>query len=646
MRGLCRILSWVLIALTILALSTTTYSNVARAGDEGTLVVRANVYVVTVGLGRVAALAENYVRKTYEVSLSKGLGLKLLITLHFIRYGDVKKVEALLRRDSILTHRIPSFIKEYVRDKHPYWVVREVELVRAGRFEHDLWILLTSEGVVPRNADYVLSLIYAPPPEGVLRTYFIRRYLTDLGTYRNFTGMISFGGNDPLYFIDLSAIPASWPNSKQPGSNWGMRMNFTADPPLWDAGSAVKAAELVSHYIGGYVGFLVVRALMKDRLWWVPRILMNVTIVNFGSNASREFRSLMSMLSPLRLEGILHSLDPYVSWGVKVVVVNGSRTPFNELFANASRVGNVLALNPGFAGNIVRWGLVPRLKCINWSYCVVPAYVFVGNELMEFRGWGMNFTGYAYSKEAILLTFPGYAGRIYELGIDDALAHEMGHMLGLTHPFDRVVSVDDTYPPSRNGMARWWFFDFVVTPMSYAPTLAGWCGGPFYYDVKSLGRYYAAQLIRAGIEYGASPATIARAEALLSKDRVLGAEGAVAVMESALSRLGLTRTVTVTATAAGRTLTSSVTILKTSTVTATSTATSLKTVTASTTLTSTKTVTLMRTSVVTSFRTVVETVTAVREVESPYLIAALAGVIAFATALVVASVAARARSRG
>lgn len=643
MRRRYGMLAWAALALILLALAA--HSSTPSASN-GALVVRANVYVVTVGLGRVAALAEDYVSHTYEVNLSRGLGLKLLVTLHFIRYGGIGEIKALLKRDSTVTAKLPSFIKEYVRSVHPSWVVRKVELVRADRFEHDLWTLLTCEGVVPKDSDYVLLLMYVPPPKGVLRTYFIRKYVPDLGAYRGFTGMVSFGGNDPLYFIDLSAIPASWPNPSQPGSRFGVHMNFTADPPLWDVSSEVKAAELVSHYIGGYVGFLVVRALMKDRLWWVPRMVLNVTVVNFGTNSSQEFRSLMRMLTPLRLEGMLHSLNPYVTWGVKVNVVNGNDTPFRQLLANASRLGNVLALNPDFAGNIVRWGLVPKLRCVNWSYCVIPAYIFVGNVPMEFHGWGMNFTGYAYSRVAILLTFPGYAGRIYELGIDDALAHEMGHMLGLTHPFDRIVRVDDTYPPGKGGYARWWFFDFVTTPMSYAPTLTGWGGGPFYYDAKSLGRYYAAQLIRAGLKYGAPATAVAEAEALLSEDKVLGAGGAVAVMESALSRLGLTRTVTLTATAAGATVTSSVTVLKTSTVTTTSTTTSLKTLTRSTTTTMTKTVTSTSTSTVTSLKTVTRTVTVVKEVESPYLIAALAGVVAFATALIVAAATSRARRGG
>ncbi len=500
----------------------------------GDVVVTANVWVVLAGLGGVANLVKHALRDVYESPLNSSLGLRLAVKLHVITYSNVSRLALLAMRDSIISRKVPGFITKYVRGTHPSWVIKGVELVRADLFERDAWVFLTSKGVVPADADYVLLIMYAPPPKGYFRTYYISRFVPEVGSYRNYTGMINFGGNTPLYFIDLSAIPAEWPNKEQPGYSSGIHVNTTVNPPLWDVGNLSEAVELVKHYVEGYVGFLVARELFTG-LKWVSRYVVNVTILDFS--AGREgARKVLRMLNPSTLEVMLHALLPYVEWGVHITVVNGNATPFRDvLLRGVKRVEGCLALNASRIYLMLERGVVAKVTYVS-DEVIIPVYVLVGSHPLCMYFGDTEFTGMAMPGLGIAIAFPGYAGRAYELGMDEVIAHEVGHMLGLPHPFDRVGDFAHTYPPGgKGGYARWWFFDFVATPMSYAPTLTGWDGGLFYYDAKSLSRYLAAHLLKEAIAEGVPRGVISVATRKLSEDEVLGADGAVSILKRALS---------------------------------------------------------------------------------------------------------------
>jgi len=566
-------------SLTVpLTVRSTASSHVGGAGD---VVVKADVWVVLAGLGSIADPVKSMLKDTYESTLNSSLGLRLAVKLHVITYSNVSELASIARRDAVISRNVPEFIVRYVRSEHPSWVIKGVELVRADLFEKDAWVLLTSKGVVPRDADYVLLIMYAPPPQGYFRTYYISKYVPEVGGYRNYTGMINFGGNTPLYFIDLSAIPAEWPNKGQPGYSSGIHVNTTVNPPLWDVGSPSKAAELIKHYVEGYVGFLVARKLFAG-LKWVPRYVVNVTVLDFS--AGREgARKVLRMLNPSTLEVMLHALLPSAEWGVHVTVVNGNTTPFREvLLEGVRRVGSCVALNASRIYTMLEEGVVAKVAYVDGE-AVIPVYVLVGTHPLCMYFGNTNFTGMAMTGLGIAIAFPGYARRVYELGMDEVIAHEVGHMLGLPHPFDRMGDFAGTYPPGdKSGYARWWFFDFVATPMSYAPTLAGWDGGMFYYDAKSLSRYVAAYLLKEALAKGVSGAVVSAARGKLSDDKVLGADGAVSLLQRALSLEPVPMNITVPTVTSVVTITKSVSVTVTNVETETNTVTVTSTVTLST----------------------------------------------------------------
>jgi len=523
-----------LLVASLTAPFTVSSAGSAHSGRVGDVVVKANLWVVLAGLGGIADLVKSMLKDTYESSLNSSLGLRLAVELHVVTYNNASELASLARKDALISRNVPEFITNYVVSTHPSWVIKGAELVRADLFERDAWVLLTSKGVVPGDADYVLLIMYAPPPQGYFRTYYISKYVPEVGGYRNYTGMINFGGNTPLYFIDLSAIPAKWPNKEQPGYSSGISVSAATNPPLWDVGSPGKAAELVTHYVEGYIGFLVARKLFAG-LKWVPRYVVNVTVLNFSAGG-RGVRKVLRMLNPSTLEVMLHALLPSVGWGVHVAVVNGNSTPFRSVLTKGVRsVDGYVALNSSQIYFMLERGVVAKVTYVG-DEAIIPVYVFVSGKPLCMYFGNANFTGMAMPGLGVAVAFPGYADRVYELGMDEVIAHEVGHMLGLPHPFDRMGDFANTYPPGdKNGYARWWFFDFVATPMSYAPTLTGWDGGIFYYDAKSLSRYLATYLIKEALIKGVPREVISVATEKLCEDKVLGVNGAVSILQRAMN---------------------------------------------------------------------------------------------------------------
>jgi len=220
--------------------------------------------------------------------------------------------------------------------------------------------------------------------------------------------------------------------------------------------------------------------------------------------------------------------------------------------------------------------------------------VLVGTHPLCMYFGNANFTGMAMLGLGVAIAFPGYARRVYELGMDDVIAHETGHMLGLPHPFDRMGDFAGTYPPGdKNGYARWWFFDFVATPMSYAPTLTGWDGGIFYYDAKSLSRYIASYLLKKALAKGVPEGVISTAMAKLSDDDVLGTSGAVSILQRALSIEPMPMNITVPTVTSVMTTTKSVPITVTNIKTEVNTVTVTSTVTLTTQVRASETSTLI-----------------------------------------------------
>ncbi len=585
--------------------------------------INTRVLVIVYGVDEnLANIVQEMIKKTYTANLDPTLGLELIVDVD-LEWVDNKStlypvlkniISDTIKEYSKYVSTKPEFIKGYIENKHPEWANWRIQLVKADGVEVELYRRLDEilDKIVGYEPNYIL-LLYYYPVKGVLRTYYVSKCYCELGLKRNFTGLIGFGGNTKLYFIDLSAIPGNHPNKTQPLYGRGRVFNYTNNPPLWDLPDNYSRAKQIAYYIKGYIGFLVIRALFSGRLPLKPNYIVNISIVDFSNGTG--LNKLLKTFYKNRLVELLSRLVPYIKWNITLNIVNGNesiwaRTLSRSLVANESRV---ILYDEVY--NILSQHLTPTIKMLE-DKVIIPVYVFTHSKPLFFTygPWKLNFTGAALPGLGVIVSFPGYYNRVYEQGLSMVIAHEVGHLLGLSHPFEGLSL--DTYNITMD-----WTFDFVASVMSYAPTLAGWREGIFYYDYKSLTRYHAVELLVKISKSTAMEPDILEALKLIERDECGKAiellnQIALKLKYSSTTTITITKTTTTTLKeTTTHTRTTTKTVIKTTTLTetlqkqvlvretVTKTSTSTLTKTKTTTLTYKTTETITETSTITVYST-------------------------------------------
>ncbi|ADM27956.1 hypothetical protein Igag_1146 [Ignisphaera aggregans DSM 17230] len=433
-----------------------------------------------------AGVDEEPLIKPFYTTTLGNITLQISVSILHINISSIYKALKMVAR---INNDVPDFVHEYLSNIHPDWHIESVEWVRADEAEVALYIELMN---ITKSYDYVLLLFYAPPQKNSIRIYYISRYLPELERSIGFIGLTGFGGNTKLYFIDLSAIPSRHPTREEPIYMIGTHFNYTNNPPLWDINSSKMRIDLITRYVENYLNLLVAR-FAASTVPWRPWHIVNITIVDFSNGNGAE--RVLKMLSPSTITYYLSSISPLISWHVEIHVVEGNTTPFRLALENALRFGEFLALQSEDLQSILSHSPELGRVRVESTYVVIPVYIFVHSiplHITSGRG-AMNFTG-AASDLAVVITVPGYENRIAKMGLNTAIAHEVGHMIGLAHPF---MGID-----TKRGLVIDWSMDFLVTPMSYAPTIAGWLGGLFYYEAQALCRAQIAQILETAKRLG------------------------------------------------------------------------------------------------------------------------------------------------
>ncbi len=583
------ILLTVLIVLSLNGLNNSVLAY-APQGLANTVVIDTNVLVVFAGVDN-DTVRRLDLNETYVFSLTGTSTLRVHLDTRTLPQRLYVNVTGFVDRNS-KPMGLSGFMREYLENYHPEWNISLGCYVRADIVEQYMYDIV-EDAYNSSSYDYILFILYYPQ-DTCLRTYYIEKYFWEIHSTRNYTGLIAFGGNTPLFFIDFSAIPVTHPDRTQPLYGYGEPVSIQTFRPLWDIGSSSEKALFLKKYILDYLGFLVLRRLFSDRLQWSPQYVIDIRVIDYTNGSG--YQRVMNVLNISVLRSYLHALVPYTNWSINTMRIYANNSSFFKILLENStkRIeDNKTWIILDYINTIFLLSGHYHVISIKDNRTVIPVYIFVANKPIHFVfNNQLNFTGAAVPGIAVIVSYPGYYYRILEEGMGMVIAHEVGHLLGLTHPFEG-------YDPLTGNDTMIWLYDYIASPMSYAPTLAGWLGGIFVYDTKSLCRYQALDLLSTLQNNNEYNNLVDRALKELARDNCLGEEGALRLLLQAYLEKGKPTTSTTT----------TVTVTLTETTTTTSIETMTRTARETTTLTTTIENTITTTYTVTRTRTLLETET-------------------------------------
>jgi len=317
---------------------------------------------------------------------------------------------------------------------------------------------------------YNLRCRLCPPPSAIVTPHYYNRTSTDpdLGLVNTRHYMTGWGGSGRFYYMDLSAGPSYWTNE--------LPVQVASQLRGVDTGSYYGKLWM-SQFVGSYVFGAVYNLFAADQLYPVNYSQSyNIQLFVFDNRTLTEKFALplSRTINQTRIQETLASLVPFARVTVKVNPADITDYPgLAGIVANATtKLIDPSIQRPIVDGNLVyRWlttnGLGHVTSFINvtrtTSEIDVPGFLFA------FKG---NYTFGVPVKEDIASADPGRSfagealGDMVLIGLSQsdfmlgnsttprqpskgdgfthATIHEMGHMVGLNHPFIYDLTEDFT----------------------------------------------------------------------------------------------------------------------------------------------------------------------------------------------------------
>ncbi len=347
----------------------------------------------------------------------------------------------------------PRWVREYEASTGHRLVVKWVEL--RSFYTYLLW--LVKKITKPLGSVFNDYIVVIGDIDGVSRQYY--SFSIEPGVWANNTlylyGVKGFGGLDHMVFYDLTVVPRPHPSPWYPLHSYGRRVDYRSEPPIWSFNGSIE--DYMIGIVEDHIRYHVVGE-TSLKPWYARRVYVDIRVVGFSNK--RIVNDVLHRLNKSRIYELLESLDPWVNYTVVVRIVDASKS-YRELYSlinRSSRVGGWIAIDYNeLSKTLSRYTIREGLETNCSTYCNVvhyPVYILATDApsflTIDYR---LNFTGYSLETHTAI-AYPGYMYRIHRCGFAKVVVHEIGHKLGLTHPF------------RYNNSIRW-LMDWIASVMSY-----------------------------------------------------------------------------------------------------------------------------------------------------------------------------------
>jgi len=373
---------------------------------------------------------------------------------------------------------------EFLRYKIPYKIndAEEVE-----KYIYDRFIANNSDLNKPNSVNLVFlkgdlsQLDY-------LHNYYLAQRDKSSNEVHNAMGMMGYGGNYNLYFFDLYAVP--WVNIDLEQGKWII-------PPYMTTLHDCTASTCLSTIIAFHTNSALSQIVTPDYTYPVDyksNYIVDVVLYSKpGSSFGLTPQTAEKFFNKAEIKSELENLFPYANWDIKLSLekrdTRGLTYDFKKQLESARHFVIPNLFGEEKAIQLLNSDkLQPYLR--SWAYertgsgnieqitgsassWVIPVLIVVSSSIQDVYLDGYGVTGFApphlkNPDQPCCALGVTDEKDLWEdkVGVSDLVLHEVGHVLGLTHPFQKwnAFGVEENY-----------YFNWYASPMTYSGAPKG-CG--------------------------------------------------------------------------------------------------------------------------------------------------------------------------
>lgn len=377
----------------------------------------------------------------------------------------------------------PWGIAQWIVYDHPEYIDTafsrydaEYRLVDAEAFEAFLYETLVEPRSDAADGPSASLIFIAGDPDRIpfLHNYFLAK--EDPSTVKRHVavGLMGYGGNYDMYYFDLYAYP--WdPIAGLPGFYDAEKKSAYAN--YHDLDTAKARIDLITNYVNNATSVLIAPSYLYAPTY-AREYLLDLTIAT-SSHSTALTSTINRFVDKEKIVSELEGLIPHSSWEVRMSLdkINSWSMPsgLRDALIHTKKV-------PAFAGgssymiDVIDSTLLTR-ELVDWamwrtqsahggfsdvtkSHRVIPVLIVVGERGSATYIDDYGVVGLAPSHPddetlpccAIGVTSDGIVWDD-KIGFTDLVLHEVGHTLGLMHPF---VGYDEDYSLFRNDYFNWY----------------------------------------------------------------------------------------------------------------------------------------------------------------------------------------------